>query len=93
MASVQFRLNPNAEAALTSMVDDYMENTVLPKITDKAKRIVPIDSGDLRNSIRYTSANHKYYVGAFEDYASHVELGTSKQAAQPFLRPAMTTAL
>lgn len=30
------------------------------------------------------------YIGTNVDYAPYVELGTSKQAAQPFLRPAAT---
>lgn len=93
MASVRFRLDPGASDALANMVDGYMETTVLPKIVDRAQRIVPVDSGDLQASIHYTSENHKYYVGADEEYAAHVELGTSKMAAQPFLRPAMTTTL
>lgn len=93
MAKVRFRVDPNAQERLAEVVDDYMEEIVLPKIVDAAQRIVPYDSGDLQDSIHYTSENHKYYVGADEEYAAHVELGTSKMAAQPYLRPAMTTAL
>lgn len=91
--AVYFRAHPNALALMESMVDEYMEETVLPKIVERAQRIVPIDTGVLKESIHYTSEDHKYYVGSDEEYALHVEVGTSKMAAQPYLRPAINTTL
>ena len=41
--------------------------------------------GDLRVSPKDKEA----YVGTNVDYAPHIEFGTRKQAAQPFLRPAV----
>lgn len=93
MSSMRIQFSPDAQAKIDKMVQEYMENTVLPKITEAAKRIAPIDTGELQGSIHYTSADGRYYVGADAEHASFVEQGTSKMAAQPFLRPAMTTAL
>ena len=74
-----------------SMADDYIEDTVLPKIVDRAQRIVPIDSGLLQSRISSETTEYGHFVVADTDYAAFVELGTSKMAAQPFLRPAMTS--
>lgn len=55
-----------------------------------AKKACPVDTGRLRNSITHvTRASEKAeYIGTNVEYAPYVELGTRKQAAQPFLRPA-----
>ena len=52
---------------------------------------VPVKTGNLRGSI-----NHKVIVeddavriGTPVEYAPYVEFGTSKQSAQPYLRPAV----
>lgn len=55
-----------------------------------AKRACPVDTGNLRNSITHAveSADNAVYIGTNVEYAPYVELGTSRQKAQPFLRPA-----
>lgn len=55
-----------------------------------AKRACPVDTGNLRNSIAHAveSADNAVYIGTNVEYAPYVELGTSRQKAQPFLRPA-----
>lgn len=52
----------------------------------------PVDTGNLRASITHeVDAGEKaVYIGTNVEYAPHVELGTSKQKAQPYLRPAAT---
>ncbi len=54
-------------------------------IAEKAKRIVVVLSGKLKNSI---SADGNTVV-AETDYAAAVELGTATRAAQPYFRPAI----
>ena len=57
-----------------------------------AKRKCPVDTGRLRNSITHQvdSGGRSVYIGTNVEYAPHVELGTRRQAAQPYLRPAAT---
>lgn len=55
-----------------------------------AKEITPVDTGRLRNSITHEVDGKEVYIGTNVEYAPHVEYGTIKQTAQPFLRPAAT---
>lgn len=57
-----------------------------------AKRACPVDTGNLRNSITHQLdvGDKSVYVGTSVEYAPYVEMGTSRTAAQPFLRPAAT---
>lgn len=53
-----------------------------------AKKKCPVDTGNLRNSITHQVDGDAVYIGTNIEYAPYVELGTSRQKAQPFLRPA-----
>lgn len=55
-----------------------------------AKRLCPVDTGRLRNSITHvTSYGAKAVcIGTNVEYARYVEYGTRKQKPQPYLRPA-----
>ena len=56
-----------------------------------AKDLCPVDTGNLQNSI--TNApdfeERAVYIGTNVEYAGYVELGTAKQPAQPYLKPAV----
>ena len=55
-----------------------------------AKEMCPVDTGTLRRSITHEFLNKTTaIVGSNVIYAPHVELGTSKMAARPFLRRAL----
>lgn len=55
-----------------------------------AKLAAPVDTGTLRNSIMLDEATpERAILGPHVDYAEHVEFGTSRMAAQPYLRPAV----
>ncbi len=57
----------------------------------EAKQRCPVDTGALRNSIAARKNGLKATVGAGNNnvnYASFVEYGTYKMAAQPFMTPA-----
>lgn len=54
-----------------------------------AKRLCPVDTGRLRNSITHATDKDSAYVGTNVEYAPYVELGTSRTRAQPYLRPAV----
>ena len=55
-----------------------------------AKRLCPVDTGRLRNSITHTTDENTAYIGTNVEYAPYVELGTSRQRAKPYLKPAVT---
>lgn len=57
-----------------------------------AKDICPVDTGRLRNSISNAvdTQDQSVVIGTNVEYAPNVELGTSRQKAQPYLRPAVT---
>lgn len=54
-----------------------------------AKSICPVDTGALRDSISVEHSGMSAEISANTDYASFVEFGTSKMAAQPFLVPSL----
>ena len=55
-----------------------------------AKRFAPVLTGTLKRSIYHEFPNkHTALVGSNLEYAAHQELGTSKMAAHPYLRPAL----
>lgn len=55
-----------------------------------AQKKCPVDTGNLRGSITHEvdAGDNAVYIGTNVEYAPYVELGTSRQKAQPFLRPA-----
>lgn len=83
---VQGKMNKRAQ-------DVIVNNTM--KVEGEAKRRCPVDTGRLRSSI-----HHEFERLAFSGlivrgrvltkvhYAPHVEYGTYKMAAQPYMRPA-----
>jgi HK97 gp10 family phage protein len=69
--------------ALVSILSEAAEG-----IETQAKSIVPVDTGALRDSILAApSGVLRFSVTANRDYAGFVELGTSRQGAQPYLMP------
>lgn len=57
-----------------------------------AKRLCPVDTGRLRNSITHVTRpdDNAVYIGTNVEYGPYVEYGTLRQKAQPYLRPAAT---
>ena len=55
-----------------------------------AKKLAPVDTGNLRNSITHTVDEEEpaAYIGTDVEYAPYVCLGTIHMKAQPFLKPA-----
>lgn len=58
------------------------------KAFDIAKNLVPVDTGALRESIVIEIEQSQATILSPLDYAASVEYGTSRQAAQPYMRPA-----
>lgn len=55
-----------------------------------AKRACPVDTGRLRNSITHIvdEGTRHVVIGTNVEYAAYVELGTTRQKPQPYLKPA-----
>lgn len=64
---------------------EWIDNDVVPR----AQSLAPKVTGRLANSIGGSVNPNQIRVYADADYASFVENGTSKMAAQPFLKPAV----
>ena len=95
-------LEIDARAFLSSL-DKYQEDVLegLQQDIEKAaltleknaKQNCPVDTGKLRASITTEVGNLEAEVGTNVEYALYVEFGTSKQSAQPFMRPALDKAI
>jgi HK97 gp10 family phage protein len=58
----------------------------------RAKARVPVDTGELRDSIAFEVSAAQVFVFASAPHASDVEFGTFKMRAQPYIRPAYQAA-
>lgn len=76
------------EAALASAIPMALEKCGLVA-EGYAKRLCPVDTGNLRNSLTHTTDENTAYIGTAVEYAPYVELGTSRTRAQPYLKPAI----
>ncbi len=72
------------------------------EVLGKATLLAPVDLGNLRNSLDHRLGNADNVfdeepdyveVGTAVHYAPHVEYGTRRMRAQPFLRPALDTSI
>ena len=61
-------------------------------ILDEAQANCPVDTGFLRESGFIQAIGDDVQIGFEAPYASYVEFGTYRMAAQPFLRPALDEA-
>ncbi|AMW13316.1 hypothetical protein A4E84_29770 [Streptomyces qaidamensis] len=84
MTRTRITINSGWELEIQREADRKAEQ-ITEEVAEDARRLAPVDTGHLRASIR-PEGNR---VIAEADYASHVELGTEEQRAQPFLRPAL----
>lgn len=62
-----------------------------PKVVAEAFRLCPKDTGQLSRSIGWSmrQSDMTLQIHADQHYAIFVEMGTSRQPARPFLRPAL----
>ena len=81
--------------ALSDAVEEAL-GLIGDKAVEYAKGTVPVRTGNLRDSIDSTVTNEGGMQSAVifvdydrADYGEYVELGTSRQAAQPYLRPSV----
>ena len=58
-------------------------------VHSQADSLAPVDSGNLRSSLDFEVDTDDATIFTTVEYAPPVEHGTSKMAAQPFMRPAL----
>ena len=75
----KLRIRSDVERVLTDLTD---------QIVSDAQTMAPVDTGALRDSIGSQVDGWEAEVYADTPYAAYVELGTSKNHAQPYLSPA-----
>ena len=75
---------------MTSHKDEVLDELDSKVEIALEKKYCPVDTGRLRNSISHTQSGDTEYIGTNVEYAPYVEFGTSKQKAQPYLKPAVT---
>jgi HK97 gp10 family phage protein len=90
---VRVRVNATGHAQLQAAADRYA-GELAEDMADDMRRMVPVLSGLLRSTIRveHGSPVTRIWVGdtaAGVDYHLYQEFGTSRMAAQPFIRPAV----
>lgn len=78
---------------ILSALNGWAKQVALERIGQVAERYAkakcPVDTGRLRNSITHETGNDYVYIGTNVEYAPYVELGTRRQRAQPYLKPAI----
>jgi HK97 gp10 family phage protein len=91
MAGVRVEVDTSWVSRLGPL-SDVMVRRLCEDIAVDARRLAPVLTGDLRNSIDVLGVvDGVGRVGAGDarvDYAAYVELGTRRAPAQPYLRPA-----
>lgn len=73
----------NLQAFSTVEVQLAMHKTIVETV-NRMKTDVPVDTGELRNSIKGTQAGSQASITADADHAAPIEYGTRFMSAQPF---------
>jgi HK97 gp10 family phage protein len=91
MNDITIRYNEAGLRELEEKGEEFIQK-VADDIRDEAKRVVPVDTGALRDSIEDFDGDNKKekYIGSVtKDYAIMVELGTVNMDPQPYLVPSL----
>lgn len=88
MATVELTWNGDAYLARVEKDVQALIRRYAYLIEQEAKRLCPVDTGNLRSTIRTELEEFAGAVVVGADYAAFVELGTHDSPAQPYLFPA-----
>lgn len=92
MAGFTIKVATDNTAQVLEMKDKAV-TTAMEAIALKAEAYgkinCPVDTGRLRNSITGESDEKTAQVGTNVEYGPYVELGTSRMAERPFIKPAI----
>ena len=88
---MQFKFIDHSDEILKKLTE--AERRALEKVgmfvESEAQVNCPVDTGRLIKSITHEVEGRYAVIGSNVEYAPHVELGTSRSRAQPYLRPAV----
>lgn len=87
--SVKFEDNSKEVIRLMIQASEKALEAIGMQAETYGKKLCPVDTGRLRNSITHQTETDVVYVGTAVEYAPFVELGTAKMNAQPYIRPAV----
>lgn len=90
--SVQIQLTGNwfDQVKQTAEFRTFMESQIGEPIRRDAERLAPKRTGRMAADLAYEFHDDEVRIGAqVVTYTGDVEVGTSRQQAQPFLRPAL----
>lgn len=85
----EYRENPQGVAGIQYASAKYARR-VAEDVENDIVAGCPVDTGLLVSTIRAESVGDTVYITIGTDYWAYVEYGTSKMAAQPFIRPALS---
>lgn len=83
-----FEYEQSAELHIADLTEAMLDD-IADDVADFARRIAPVDTGDLRRNIDVDSLPGSRQIGSRVPYSAFVEQGTVNSPAQPFLRPAL----
>lgn len=86
--SKEWRDSIKREAARIGPVADKQLEITAIDIVNRAKQLAAVDTGFMRNSIKWGKIDGGYEVYCAANYAFFIEYGTRYMSAQPFMRPA-----
>jgi len=85
---IKYNNLPRIAAQLPEVVSAIIHKAAFD-VEANAKDIVPVDTGKLKNSITCEFPSQTIAIIApHTDYAIYVEIGTRRQRAKPYMRPA-----
>jgi hypothetical protein len=77
---------------LLEQINGFVDEEIIPDVVDDMKRLAPVDTGALRDSIESWPGGRITISATSPEghpYPADVEFGTEIMAAQPFVRPAV----
>lgn len=81
----------NFDAVRKATLEAHERGLVAVSIAMEAEAVkrVPVDTGNLKESIGHSTDDDAAYCFANAEYAPYQEYGTSRMPGQPYLRPAL----
>jgi HK97 gp10 family phage protein len=87
-AKVIRKKRANYPAAFRRITDQFLPEAGF-LVEGQAKANAPVRTGRLKNSINSRVSGDVAIVGTNVEYATHVEYGTKRSKAKPYMRPAL----